>query len=397
MNELTLVRKKISDLQCCVLIPTYNNDSTLEDVIRRTLLYTSDIIVVNDGSTDNTPRILKTFRDIVVLDTSHNRGKGSALRKGFAYAISRGFRYAITLDSDGQHFPEDIPAFIDCIIQNPDSLIMGVRDMDQKGIPGTSSFGHRFSIFWFKVETGLTVQDVQTGYRLYPLTEIQRFRHFYSRKYEFEVEIMVRLAWRGVKVTEVPVKIFYAPENERVSHFRKFRDFTRVSIMNTLLVFLALLWFRPLSFFNYIRKKSIREVINEYVINSEDSNTKLSLSMALGMFTGVLPIWGWQMMTAFGLAHVLKLNKFVTIVASNISIPPVLPLILYLSYITGGWVLGITNRIQYSNEFGLVWIKENLIQYVIGSLVFGFILALGVGVVTYLFLRIFRNRAIEAK
>ncbi len=397
MNELTLVRKKIADLRCCVLIPTYNNERTLEDVIRRTLLYTSDIIVVNDGSTDSTPLILDAFRDMVVLNTPHNRGKGSALRKGFAYAIDRGFRYVITLDSDGQHFPEDIPAFIDCIIQNPDSLIMGVRDMDQKGIPGTSSFGHRFSIFWFKVETGLTVQDVQTGYRLYPLTEIQRFHHFYSRKYEFEVEIMVRLAWRGVKVTEVPVKIFYAPENERVSHFRKFRDFTRVSIMNTLLVFLALLWFRPLSFFNTIRKKSIREVINEYVINSEDSNTKLSLSMALGMFTGVLPIWGWQMMTAFGLAHVFRLNKFVTIVASNISIPPILPLIVYLSYITGGWVLGISNRVQYSNEFGLAWIKENLIQYIIGSLVFGFILALAVGTVTYVFLRIFRNRAIEAK
>jgi glycosyltransferase involved in cell wall biosynthesis len=397
MNDLTLVRKKISDLQCCVLIPTYNNDRTLDDVIRRTLLYTSDIIVVNDGSTDSTPQILSAFHNIVVLNGQHNRGKGSALQKGFSYAISRGFRYAITIDSDGQHFPEDIPAFIDCISQNPDSLIMGIRDMSQKGVPGTSSFGHRFSIFWFKVETGLTVDDVQTGYRLYPLNEIQRFRHFYSRKYEFEVEIMVRLAWRGVKVTEVPVKIYYAPDNERVSHFRKVRDFTRVSIMNTLLVFLALLWFRPLSFFNNLRKKTIREVINEYVINSEDSNTKLSLSMALGMFTGVLPIWGWQMVTAFGLAHALKLNKFVTVVASNISIPPVLPLILYLSYITGGWVLGITNRVQYSNEFGLAWIKENLIQYIIGSLVFGLILALGVGAVTYIFLRIFRNRAIMAK
>jgi len=398
MNDLTLIREKIIDLHCCILIPTYNNDRTLAKIIQGALLYTHEVIVINDGSTDTTLQILAAFPQIQVLNNPTNRGKGDALQKGFAFAIEKGFQYAITIDSDGQHFPEDIPAFINMIGQHPDSLIVGARNMKQEGIPGTSNFGHRFSKFWFKVETGISIADVQTGYRLYPLNEIKRFKHLYSKKFEFEVEIMVRLAWRDVRILSIPIKVYYAPAEERVSHFRKFRDFTRVSIMNTTLVLLALLWFRPLFFLKSLRKKSFREVIDEYIINSEDSNSKISLSMAVGMFTGVLPIWGWQMVTAFGIAHFFRLNKFVTVLASNISLPPILPVILYLSYLTGGWILGAGGTsVEYSSGFGLQWIKDNLIQYLLGSVIFGFILAVVVGSLTYLILRIFRQKAIPVK
>ncbi|MEI7982909.1 MAG: glycosyltransferase family 2 protein, partial [Bacteroidota bacterium] len=185
MHDLTLVRQKIADLRCCVIIPTYNNDLTLAKVVQGALAYTIHIIVVNDGSTDGTDHILRAFPQITVIRNEKNHGKGLALRKGFAFAIEKGFRYAITIDSDGQHFVEDIPAFLGLIEHNPDAMIVGARDMNQKGIPGTSTFGHRFSIFWFKVETGLPIADVQTGYRLYPLKKIKEISHFYTRKYEF--------------------------------------------------------------------------------------------------------------------------------------------------------------------------------------------------------------------
>ncbi|MDP1621180.1 MAG: DUF2062 domain-containing protein [Bacteroidales bacterium] len=393
MPDLTQLRLKFSELNCCIIIPTYNNDHALEGVINGVLQYTSDVIVVNDGSTDQTDSILKRFSQIQVIHIPTNTGKGWALRQGFSHAIEQRFRYAITIDSDGQHFPEDLPLFLELIEQRPDSIILGAREMTRDDIPHTSSFGHKFSIFWFKVETGITVADVQTGYRLYPLNKIKETRWVFSKKYEYEVEILVRLAWRGVSVLSVPVKVYYAPKEIRVSHFRKFRDFTRVSIANTILVFIAFLWVRPVLFFHKLRKKSIREFFTEYIVNSQDSNAKLVKSIALGLFIGVMPIWGWQIVATLGLAHLFKLNKFVAVAASNISIPPMLPLIIFLSYILGGWALGVNvSNLHYNPVFGLQWIKDNLVQYAVGSLVLGMVLVVVLSPFFYLLLHLFRKR-----
>lgn len=427
MLEKFAVKQKMIELKCCVIIPTYNNDGTLEDVLLRVLEYTSDVIIVNDGSTDTTPILLRKYqnieesrvktqgfydpngisnflpdsptascgecvRGIQILTISRNTGKGNALQKAFRQAIDSGFRYAITIDSDGQHFPEDIPLFIEKIEKFPDSLILGARNMNQDGVPGSSNFGNSFSVFWFKVETGLTVPDVQTGFRLYPMNRVRELKRHFSVKFEYEVEILVRLAWMEVDVLSVPVRIYYFPKSERVSHFRKVRDFSRVSIVNTIMVFMALLWIRPLSFFRNLRKKSLKEFIREYIIDSKDSNGKLALSVSLGAFFGVMPIWGWQMLAAMGMASLLRLNKFIALAVSNISIPPLIPLIIFLSYITGGWVLGAdSGALTYSSEFKIEWITNNILQYLIGSIVFGFALALALGSLSYLFLEIFRR------
>ena len=383
---------KHSSLGYCVIIPTYNNDHALADVINGVLQHTGDVIVVNDGSTDNTGLILAQYPNIQVINIPKNTGKGWALRQGFKNAILRGYQYAITIDSDGQHFPDDIPLFLDLIAKEPDSMILGARNMLQDEVPSTSSFGRKFSIFWFRVETGIKTPDVQTGFRLYPLDKIKGIKWFFTRKYEFEVEILVRLAWQGVKILSVPVKVYYAPKETRVSHFRKFRDFTRVSITNSLLVFMALLWVRPFALIKVIGKKSPREFIREYVVNSKDSNSRLAASVALGLFIGVTPIWGWQIVTTIGLAHLFKLNKFVAVTASNISLPPVLPLILFLSYLTGGWILGANvDNFRFSSGISLQWVRENLIQYIIGSFALGLAIALVFGLISFLLFQLFRK------
>ncbi len=387
-----IYRQKISDLKCCVIIPTYNNCATLGRIISGVLEFTDNLIVINDGSTDSTEEVLAGFPGIRVINLDKNRGKGYALRKGFALATGIGFRYAITIDSDGQHFPGDLWKFIHAAEADPDSLIVGARNMEQESVPGTSSFGHKFSVFWFRVETGMKIPDVQCGYRLYPLERIKEVR-FYSRKFEFEVEVLVRLAWRNVPVLSVPVEVYYAPPGERVSHFRKFRDFARVSLINTILVLMALLWVRPFMFLKGLKKKSIKEFIREYVINSGDSNSKLAWSVAIGTFIGATPFWGWQMVIAFSVAHFLRLNKFVTVASANISIPPILPLILFLSYITGGWVLGSsTTGFHYSSGITLQWVKQNLEQYLVGSVVLGFVFAIFFGFTTLILLNIFRKK-----
>ncbi len=391
MTDFDQSRLKFEELKCCVIIPTYNNDKTLEQVILDVLDYTRDVIVVNDGSTDQTPDILAKFDYLQVINIRKNKGKGYALRLGFHHAFRQGFRYAITIDSDGQHYADDLPDFIEKIEQKPDSVIIGARNMEDETVPGTSSFGHKFSIFWFRIETGLKVPDIQSGYRLYPLEKMEGMR-FFGRKYEFEVEALVKLAWKDVNITSVPIKVYYAPKGERVSHFRKFHDFTRVSIANIILVFTAFLWVNPFRFVKALRKKSIRKFIRDYIINSNDSNMKIALSVAIGVFIGVIPIWGFQMLVAFGLAYFLKLNKFVAVVASNISIPPMLPLILLLSYITGGLIIGYSKHtVHYSSGVTLLWLKENIVQYLVGSIVFGILAAIVLGTITYFLLRFFRK------
>jgi len=393
MIDLNEVRQKFAALHCCIIIPTFNNDHALEEIIEGVLQYAGDVIVVNDGSTDQTATILERFPSVKKINIPVNTGKGWALRQGFKLATDKGYRYAITIDSDGQHYPDDLPLFLDMVEQHPDCMILGARDMNREEVPGTSSFGHKFSIFWFKVETGITVLDVQTGYRLYPLDKIREIRGIVSRKYEYEVEILVRLAWRGVNVLSVPVRVYYPPKESRVSHFRKVRDFTRVSITNSILVFTALLWVRPLSFFKGLRKKSIREFFMEHIVNSRDSNLKIALSVALGLFIGVTPIWGWQIITTFGLAHLFKLNKFIAVTASNISLPPMLPFIISLSYVLGGWVMGVNvSNLQYGSGAGFQWIKDNLVQYLIGSVILGLMLSLTLGPITYLLLSLFRRK-----
>jgi glycosyltransferase involved in cell wall biosynthesis len=240
---------------CCILIPTYNNAGTLESVIESVLKYTHRVIIVNDGSTDNTKSILEKYSQISIVSFPANKGKGKALRAGFKKAVELGFDRAITIDSDGQHFADDIPAFFEKLELQPDALIVGARNMKGEGIPGKSSFGHWISNFWFHFETGINLPDTQSGFRLYPVKELSRMI-FITTKFEFEIEVLVRASWAGIPVVSVPIKVYYAPGEQRVTHFRPFTDFTRVSILHTMLVLLTALWFFPARFFNRIKKKT---------------------------------------------------------------------------------------------------------------------------------------------
>lgn len=248
------IRDRFREGKVCVLVPTYNNAQTLGAVLDSLLAYTDQVLVVNDGSTDGTPGILERFPQIERVSYPVNQGKGYALRTGFKKALELGYDYAITIDSDGQHFAEDLPKFLDKLEDHPNAIIMGARNMDQASVPGKSSFGHKFSNFWFKVETGKKLSDTQSGYRLYPIRQLQNIR-FITKKYEFEIEVLVRASWAGVEMTEVPVRVFYAEKEKRISHFRPFTDFSRISVLNTVLVLITFLYIKPRDLFRAIKKK----------------------------------------------------------------------------------------------------------------------------------------------
>ena len=236
----------------------------MQHIIEGVLVYTEDVIVVNDGSTDVTAEVLENFPQIQQINLLQNKGKGNALRQGFKHADSLGYRYAITIDSDGQHFPEDIPVFLQALMEAKDDeelLLIGARNMKQEGVPGKSSFGNKFSNFWFWVETGIKLQDTQSGYRLYPIRQLQKKR-FYTKKFEFEIEVIVKAAWMGITVKNVPVRVLYDAK-ERVSHFRPFKDFTRISILNTWLVFWAFVYIKPVQLFKRYREKGLKRFLIE--------------------------------------------------------------------------------------------------------------------------------------
>ncbi|MBU2947943.1 DUF2062 domain-containing protein [Zobellia uliginosa] len=368
---------------CCVLVPTYNNAGTLKRVLDSILERTNSIIVINDGATDNTAEILKAYPNIEQINLPENKGKGNALQKGFKAAISKGYDYAITIDSDGQHFPEDLSVFLEALLkeETPNVLYIGSRNMQQEDVPGKSSFGNKFSNFWFWFETGTKLQDTQCGYRLYPLKEIKDL-NFYTPKFEFEIEVIVRLAWNGTLVKNVPVRILY-DETERVSHFRTVPDFTRISVLNTWLVIIAILYIKPRNFIRKIKKKGFKKFLLEDLLRSDDPPKTKALSIALGVFLGIAPFWGFQTILVFALAALFGLNKAITFAFSNISLPPLIPFIIFFSIEIGVLITGEDVSFSVENMTQNFDLLQNLKTYLIGSFVLAILSALLFGIIGY--------------
>jgi glycosyltransferase involved in cell wall biosynthesis len=246
--EEEYISKRIRDLNLCVVVPAYNNAGTLAAVIDSILDYTADIIIVNDGSTDNTDGILKKFDFLNIVSYKKNKGKGYALRCAFNMAERLGYRYAVTMDSDGQHFASDIVAFVDVIEKNSGVFIAGQR-ITEGNIPLGNGFANKLSNFWFNVMTLNNLLDTQNGFRLYPLREMDGMRPFFNR-YEAELELIVRCAWKGIKILPAITRVYYPPKEERVTHFRPVKDFLRITGVNILFVLLSVVYGYPSMFYH---------------------------------------------------------------------------------------------------------------------------------------------------
>ncbi|WP_179345201.1 DUF2062 domain-containing protein [Winogradskyella ursingii] len=384
MANLTTTQK-LKQYKCCVVIPTYNNHKTLKRVLDGVLAFTEDIIVVNDGSTDATTEILDSYSQIIHLKKPKNTGKGTALKMGFKYSVSLGFDYAITLDSDGQHFPKDIPNFIDALdhSKNKNILIIGDRNMNEADVFAQSAKGNRVSSFWMYAATGLRLNDSQSGFRLYPIKSMDFIKFMKStKKFEFEIEAIVKSFWAGVEVFHVPIDILYDPE-ERVSHFRPFMDIARMVVVYTWFLLVRLFYITPRNFFRKLKKKGIKRFFVEDVLRHQDSPKKKGLSIALGVFLGLSPLWGFHTVIVIFLAILFRLNKIIALVFSNISLPPFIPFVLLLSLQVGDWVLG--QETHYSIED----IRENfdmfqhLKTYLIGSITLSTVSAVVFGILGY--------------
>jgi uncharacterized protein (DUF2062 family) len=210
----------------------------------------------------------------------------------------------------------------------------------------------------------------------------------FTTKFELEIEVIVKAAWRGIPVTSVPVSVYYAPEGERVSHFMPGKDSTRISFLNTYLVTLALLFWRPVMLFRKLNFKNLKKVWKEEVIASHESAEKKALSVGVGLFFGIVPIWGFQFALAIFSAIFFKLNKVIVGLSAQISVPPLIPFVLYASIKTGEYVLNEKVNLDFNKLLSFDTLN-NLYVYYIGATVLSIVAGIIGFIVTWVLLKVF--------
>lgn len=211
-----------------VVIPAYNEAATIADITLRALKQTDLVIVVDDGSTDDTSSQLIGL-PVVLLKHHQNQGKAASLQTGFDYALKQGAKKIITLDADGQHQPEDISRVLKASDQHPKKIIIAARLKGQKSAPGLRLFANRFANFWISWAAGYRISDSQSGFRLYPAALLKKVRLNISRNrgFVFESEVLIEAARAGYYSIPVKVQSIYHADR-RASHYRPVTDTARI-------------------------------------------------------------------------------------------------------------------------------------------------------------------------
>jgi len=369
------------NLSILVVIPTYNNRPTLLNVVSEAVKTEYPVLVVNDGSDYSVQDLLKGLA-VDVLDIPDNRGKGLAIQAGAEVAKQRGFTHIITLDADGQHDPDCIPQFAAELETNPWCIVVGERDFPTD-TPGSSVFGRKFSNFWVRVSSGKSISDTQSGYRAYPVEAVLDL-HCLGSRYEYEVEILVRGMWAGLGTHSVSIPVQYTEETTGASHFRSFKDNARISLIFSWLVIRHFIPWPHRRRYTDPEKENLsfrhfRRSLKQLFLES-NSPLDLSLSAMLGVFLGTLPLIGVHSIVILYFATKLGLNRLVAFNSQHICFPPFVPA---LAVEAGHFILNG----QFLTEFSLQTLgheaPERLLEYLVGSLVLGPILAILIGMIVY--------------
>lgn len=379
-------------VKIAILIPTYNNISELKSLCSALESQELFILFINDGSKDGTKEFLKEWiigKNAAYIEHDVNQGKGIALRNGFKYLEEKGFSHAISMDSDGQHLPKDIKLFIEKIKEDPEAIWIGARNLNQNNVPMKSSFGNRFSNFWVWAQTGVKIPDSQSGFRAYPIKSVQKI-DYKTQRFEFEIEVLIRNQWRDVPLKYFDIDVYYPPEEERISHFRPFKDFMRIFYLNTVLTLIALFWIFPKRFIYKIFKiKTWKSLYQQTFYNPKDSFLKKKLSLSFGVFMGIVPVWGFQLLIGIPLAVLLKLNKGLFLIGANISIFPLTPLWWVLSLKLGQLLLGLERFPIVWKEWDLDAFKNMGLSFFLG----GAVLAIFMALLTFILLSFKNSRS----
>ncbi|MDP8266442.1 MAG: DUF2062 domain-containing protein [Candidatus Aceula meridiana] len=381
MTQSNFERKKI----WCI-IPVYNNGKTLKDVVLGCKEQVESIVVVDDGSTDIDVGLTVADERVVVIKHENNEGKGAAILTGLKYVKREGGRHAITIDADGQHYPQDIAKIIAKIGDQADVVVIGSRDFSSENVPDKSKFGRNFANFWFKVETGLSIDDCQSGFRSYPVDYILKL-NLKGAHYDFETEAITKAAWAGLRIKMVDVGVHYAKEGERISHFKGFLDNLRISMMHTQLVLRRLL---PVPHKKLIQReeKGIvhKELANhplkalKFLLKENATPEGLAASAAVGILLAVLPLIAVHTIVIVYVTTRLHLNKVMAVSIQNLCVPPFVPVVCievghFMRY--GTWLTEVSIDVIFYQAFDRIW------EWFLGSLIVAPILAVFTGFMVF--------------
>ena len=356
-------------LKFLVVIPHYNHAATLREVAQRCRKIWPHVLVVDDGSALS---LQETLRGLDVAWVQHpiNRGKGCAILTAAAWAQEHGFTHIITLDADGQHDPAEIPLFVQRARCVPGALVVGVRKFDAS-VPFGSRFGRKFGNFWVHVQTGKAVQDIQSGYRCYPVGMLQVLPTW-SKRYAFEVEIVVRALWAGFAVEEVNISVTYGPD--RISHFSPWKDNFRLTVLNTYLTVRSML---PLAHRQYqqtpqgLVRQSYFVTLREN-LTAPGSVVRNALSAAWGIFCGSIAFPGLRQVWLFWGAGWWNLNRLVCVGFEKLCVGPFVPAIcIEVGYFLrhGYWLTEFNTTTLGRQVMQRVW------EWILGSLAVAPVLA----------------------
>lgn len=376
-------------------IPVYNNRATLRAVVERCLeMLPGHVVVVDDGSTDASASDLLSGLDVVILKHETNRGKGAAILTASRYVEEQGGVHMITLDADAQHDPRDIRRFIPPLMQDDDVLLVGARDFsdDNPNIPPKSRFGRRFANFWLRIEAGVAVSDSQSGFRSYPVRHMNRLG-FRGRGFDLEAEVLTRAAWAGIEIKDVEISVWYPPAGERVTHFRPGRDNFMLTHRHIMLILRRLV--------PWPHKKLVSRERVDYklllhparvmrtLLKEHSTPGGLAVAAGVGVFLGAVPLLFMHSLVILYVATRLNLNKLMALNTQHLCMPPLVPaLCIELGYYLRNGVL----LTELSFETVFVQFGHRLLEWLIGSLILGPLLALIVGFIVYLSALFIRKR-----
>jgi len=348
-----------------------------------------NVIVVDDGSTDTNISELFSDSDIVVLQHKINQGKGKALLTALSYINEQGGRFMITIDADGQHFPRDINKFIPLLEKDEAVIIVGSRNFNTESIPKKSRFGKAFSNFWLRIETGVSIDDCQSGFRSYPVRYLAKIAMSGSR-YDFETEVLARAVWSGLKLQTVPVDTWYPESGVRVSSFRPFMDNLRISLMHARLVGRRLLPMPHRRLVQTPQKKIDLNILLHPVklvkalLKESATPPELAVAAGVGIFLAVLPLLSVHTLVIIYVTTRLHLNRVMAVCIQNLCMPPFVPAAcVQLGYYMrhGRWLTDIS----FKTVFGQL--GSRIYEWLLGSLILAPVMAVVVGIIVFFFAR----------
>jgi glycosyltransferase involved in cell wall biosynthesis len=350
-------------------IPVFNNKNTVKEIVAECSSIIKNVVVVDDGSSDTELESLLSDMDVVVLKHERNLGKGRAILTASRYIEAQGGLYMITLDADGQHYPRDIEKFLPLMQESDSNLVIGCRNFNSENIPAKSRFGRKFANLWMRIETGIYIDDCQSGFRSYPVRYLNRMK-FKGSHYDFEAEVLAKAAWAGLNLMTVEIDVRYPKPGDRVSGFKPILDNLRISLMHSMLVGRRLL---PLKHKRLIEGKKKDLTILRHpgkfimMLLKENATAEgLAMAAAVGAFFAILPLLFFHTIVILYVAARLNLNKVVAVNVQHFFMPPFVPALCieagyFMRY--GRWLTDISFATVFSQ------FSDRLLEWFLGSLI----------------------------